>query len=197
MELNRSIYFTVNDWSCELRNLHPVDVSSEYIDGLKRQNKYLMNVPQDVSLESQKNYIKKILFSKENSICGIFINGGLVGTSGVQFSGNVSKYIDASTEKIATMGIFLFDQQIRGTGFGKTLVWASTYLLHYCTGMEWFGAGMEKENIPSLKSFLSCGFKRANADNEGVKVFLNYTDLIKPEIISSISIREIDQKEQN
>ena len=78
-------------------------------------------------------------------------------------------------------------------GLGKTLVWASTYLFYECTRIEWFGAGMAKENVSSLKSFLSCGFTQVYEDEESCRVLLNYSELIKPEFISEISIHEIGQ----
>ena len=50
---------------------------------------------------------------------------------------------------LATVGIFIFNKSYRGTGLGKALVWASTYLFHECTQIKWFGAGMQKNNNPS------------------------------------------------
>ena len=74
---------------------------------------------------------------------------------------------------------------------GTTLVWATTYLYHNCVQVEWFGAGMEKENIPSLKSFLSCGYRKIYEDKENCKVLLNYSELTKPRFIKDITIREV------
>jgi hypothetical protein len=192
MELDRSIFFNLNDRCCEFRNLHPTDVSGEYIHGLKKQNKYLMNVPQKISFESQKNYIEKIIFSNNDCIFGIFVNNDLIGTSGIQLSQNLSKYVNSFEEKIATIGIFIFHKKILSSGFGKILVWSSTYLYHFCTGTKWFGAGMENENIPSIKSFLSCGFNKSSYINGITRVYINYEDLIKPDNITNTSIIKID-----
>ena len=51
---------------------------------------------------------------------------------------------------------------------------------------------MEKENIISLKSFLSCSFRQINEDEEICKVLLNYSELTKPEFIKDEEIQSIN-----
>ena len=77
-------------------------------------------------------------------------------------------------------------------GLGKTLAWAGTYLFHNSTQAEWFGASIEKNNIPSLKSFLACGFSQIYEDEKCCKVLLNNSELTKPEFIKDESIRKVD-----
>ena len=177
--------------NCEFRTLHGSDVSKEYVDGLKQQTKYIMNIPKNVSISSQKKYVKDILCSKDDTICGLFINNKLVGTAGVQSSRSFLLSNKVTTEYVATIGIFLFNKRYRGMGLGKTLVWAATYLFHNASKLEWFGSGMAKENIPSLKSFLSCGFRKNYEDKENCKVLLNYSELTKPRFIKDSTIREV------
>jgi len=195
MDLGRSLLFRIKDASCEFRTINEIDVSQEYIDGLNEQNEYIENIPGEVSFYSQKKYIKDIINSKNDSICGLFFDGELVGTAGIQLSLSESRILDtvAQKAKLVTIGIFVFNKSYRGMGLGKTLVWAVTYLFHNFTKSEWFGAGMEKENIPSLKSFLSCGFKQVYEDEENYKVLLNYSGLIKPEFIKSEAIEVVNQ----
>jgi hypothetical protein len=50
---------------------------------------------------------------------------------------------------------------------------------------------MEKENIPSLKSFLSCGYRKIYEDKENCKVLLNHSELTKPRFIKASTIREV------
>ena len=142
-----------------------------------------MNIPEKISISKQKKYINDILGSKDNTICGLFINNKLVGTVGVQSSTSFIKYIKYPVEYVAVMGIFVLNKSYRGRGLGKTLVWASTYLFHDSTQTEWFGAGMKKQNIPSLKSFLSCGFKCVYEDAQRCHVLLKYSGMIRPHFI--------------
>ena len=109
----------------------------------------------------------------------------MVGTAGVQQSLSESflRNIDVNVEKLATVGIFIFNKKFRGMVIGKTMVWIATSLFYKCTKVEWFGAGMEKENIPSYKSFLSCGYQKVLNKDKYCKVMINISDLKKPEFV--------------
>jgi len=192
MELNKSLSFKIYDLICEFKTLHNVDVIKEYVDGLREQTEYIENIPADVSISKQQKYIQEILLSEGDTICGLFINNKLVGTAGIQSSTLYLQYIEVPAKFVATIGIFLFDKNYRGMKLGTTLVWAATYLYHNCVQVEWFGAGMEKENIPSMKSFLSCGFKKIYEDKENCRVLINYSKLTKPEFIEDETIQEVN-----
>ena len=192
MELDKSLFFKIKDMNCEFRTLHDSDVSKEYVDGLKQQTKYIMNIPKNVSISSQKKYVKDILYSTDDTICGLFINNKLIGTAGIQSSTSYSQYIEIPAEYVASIGIFLFNKGYRGMGLGKTLVWSATYLCHNAIQADWFGAGMAIENIPSLQSFLSCGFRQIYEDEENCIVLLNYPELTKPRFIKDETIHEVD-----
>ena len=192
MELEKSIIFRINDFNSEFRSLNESDVSQNYIDGLKEQKEYVENIPVHVSASSQKKYINDINVSKENTICGLFLNRELVGTSGVQLSTSFLRDVNVPIENIATIGIFLVSKNFRGMGLGKTLVWSATRLFHDATQIDWFGAGMAKRNIPSLKSFLSCGFRKVYENEKNCRVLLNYSELMKPDLITDEAIRKVD-----
>ena len=190
MELGKSAFFKINNMNCEFRILHVSDVSKEYVDGLKEQTKYIINIPKNVSISSQKKYVKDVLCSKDDTICGLFINNKLVGTAGIQSSTLYLQYIEVPAKFVATIGIFLFDKNYQGMKLGTTLVWAATNLYHNCVQVEWFGAGMKKENIPSMKSFLSCGFKQIYEDKKSCRVLINFFELIKSRFIKDSTICE-------
>ena len=188
MELKKILNFNLKHLDCELRNIYPDDISLEYIEGLKNQEKYIENIPHKISFQSQKRYINNILYSKNNIITGFFIKGNLVGTSGIQISNN-NEYFHQLKQNIFSIGIFIFDKNKRGMGFGKILVWASLFLHHYCFGSDIYFAGMNIENIPSLRTFLSCGFK-INYKNEDLYfVSLKYDNLIQPKNVLNIKIK--------
>ena len=62
------------------------------------------------------------------------------------------------------------------------------YFLKETIGNKLFSAGMKKENIPSYKSFISCGFRKWKEDEEKFMVKLNIRSLVKPEDISQIEV---------
>ena len=195
MELEKSILFKINDLICEFRTIYEADVSQEYIDGLIEQNEYIENIPANVSFSIQKKYIKETINSNNSTICGLFFDGEFVGTAGIQLSFFESflQNTESQVGELATIGIFVFNKSYRGMGLGKTLVWAAMYLFHNSTQTEWFGAGMAKKNIPSLKSFISCGFRQVYEDEKNYKVLLNYSELTKPEFIKDEAIKVVNQ----
>ena len=192
MELKKSIIFKINDYNCEFRNITESDVSQDYVTGLKKHKEYIEKIPNHVSLMSQKKYVHEIHWSVDDTIFGLFVNNKLIGTSGVQSGVELLQYFQVPAKSIATIGIFIFDENYQKMGLGKTLVWASSYLFLCCTGSEWFGAGMKIKNIPSMRSFLSCGFRKINEDEDKCRVLINYSNLIKPGFIHGAEIRNND-----
>jgi len=194
LELKNSISFEISDFTCELGSLNESDVNQSYVNGLKEQTEYIENIPIHVNVSSQKKYINDILNSEGDTICGLFINNELVGTAGVRSSTSFLKHTEVPAECVVTIGIFLFYKSYRGMGLGKTLVWGTTYLCHNSFQAEWFGAAMARGNIPSLKSFLSCGFSEISQDEEIIRVLLNYSELKRPEFIKHVAIHGVNQR---
>ena len=192
MELEKYIKFNFKNFSCEFKTMIELDVSQDYVEYLQEQNEYIQNIPADNSVLSQKKYVKGILSSEMDTICGLYIDRKLAGSSGIQTSSTFLNEFFTSGQNIASIGILLFNKNYQGIGLGKVLVWASTYLLHECTQTEWFCAGILKRNIASLKSFLACGFKKIDENEDVIKVILNYSELIKPKLIKSEVILNVD-----
>ena len=195
MKLEKSLKFHIADMRCLFRTINSSDVTKAYVNGLKEQTKYIENIPDNINISNQKKYVNNIIMSKDDTICGLFLDKVLVGTAGVQLSLPESFLIniDFKVSKIATVGIFIFNKNYRGMGLGKTLVWASTYLFYECTRIEWFGAGMKKDNAPSYKSFLSCGYKDVlGKEKECDHTIVNISELNKPELINSVVLTEYE-----
>jgi len=190
MELEKLLTFEIKDKKLLFRTIVESDVTEDYVTGLREQAEYIENIPNNINISNQKEYVNNTNFSEYNTICGLFLDEVLVGTAGVQLSLSDSflKNIDIQVAMLATVGIFIFNKSYRGMGLGKILVWASTYLFHECTRIEWFGAGMAKENIPSLKSFLSCGFQKVYEDYEVCKTLLNQSNLVTPSFIHGVKL---------
>lgn len=192
MELEKILTFNIGKEHCEFRTIHESDVNQSYIKGLREQKQYIEHIPDNATISSQKNYIYEVLKSKGDTICGLFLNGELVATAGVQlsFSESFLQGIMPLNGKLATIGIFVFNKNYRGMGLGKALVWASAYLFHECTQTKGYGAGMEKENVASYKPFLDCGIKKFYEDEKFYKVYINYKQLIKPGFLCDVELYE-------
>lgn len=193
LELRKTLKFIIDTSECIFRTLSPEDVSEFYAHSLRKERELLEKVPEDITIKWQQNYIKKFLLSPCDTICGLFMDSELIGTSGIQ---NISvNGIATRCIKMAkgytydcTLGIFVLSEMLRGRGYGRTLVWASCYLVNNCFGVETFKASMKKNNIPSLKSFLACGFQVKEESIDGLNVELKIGDLLKPEFIDKIII---------
>lgn len=178
MEIDKKITFYCNNKRSEFRMLTINDVTESYIQGLRNQRQFLENRKPDISVAQQQEYIKNILSSDFDTICGLLVNSKLIGTSGIQ---------DIQKDGFTTMGIFVFEERLRGRGYGKTLVWCSCSLLSTCCGIAKVAAGVKKINVPSLKSFLSCGFEIVKEKADNYLLQLRCENLIKPDIVSNVS----------
>lgn len=180
MYLHNKITFVFNDLNCECRTIKAIDVSDEYVSGLKAQTEFIENISGNITLTTQKKYINSIHHSKGDVICGLFVDSELIATSGIQASSTFLNKTEMPADIIAVIGIFVFNRKYRGVGFGKIMVWAATHLYHNCIQIKWFGAGMAKKNTPSLKSFISCGYRVVYEDDNNYKVLVNCSELNKP-----------------
>lgn len=175
MYIENKIVFELNACRCEYRALKPDDVTDEYVEALVNDTGFIENA-QGVTVQTQRKYVQSIVDSQSNAICGVFYNNTLAGTSGIQFEATR-----------ATFGILVFDRY-RGLGLGKSLVWLASVYCSEFFDVDCFCAGAKEENIPSIRSFLSCGFKEKNK-NCGTLYFECFEDLlIKPEIISQYEV---------
>jgi len=173
------IIFKRGSDSYELGSLGEYDVTDRYVKALRDQKSYIQNTHADINLEKQRTYVKKIRSSKNDGILGLFLNGSLIGTSGVQ---------NIMGKGFATIGIFVFDKEARGKGYGKTLVWASSWLLSQVFDCSQLSAGMEKTNIPSFKAFKSCGYTVLRETDDVYIVKLDAPDLIAPDQITGVRL---------
>ncbi len=182
MELNHKIVFNIKLAVVELRCVKPSDVTNAYVDGLKSQREYLIWNSENITLKKQQDYVYKIAVSSNDIILGLFINSILIGTAGVQ---------NLLTEKKPTIGIFIFSESQRQRGLGKALLWSGSYLLNKSIGIMHIYANMAKNNVPSLKSFLSCGYKIIEESESEYWVGLDINNLSKPAFITNCKLVDL------
>ncbi|MDP2685119.1 MAG: GNAT family N-acetyltransferase [bacterium] len=179
MKLEKKLLFTHKLGNCEFRTISEKDISEDYLMGLREESKYIKYIPENVNRTAQAQYIRDIIDSERNTICGLFLNSELIGTAGIQ---NISE-----GQKVS-IGFLLFNKTLRGNGFGKVLVWASCFLTNSDKMSTVFFAGMKKENLASLKACLSCGFIVNSESLDAYIVELLFKDLQIPTIIGDINV---------
>lgn len=180
MELEKNLTFIGKDGDFTFRSLSEEDVTDSYVNALKNQRAFLTANPENIDLHWQQKYIRDIRLSEFDTICGLFSNSVLVGTAGIQ---NIKK------SETATIGIFVFDPELRGKGYGKTLIWSGCYLISYLFGVSSFAAGAKKSNVASWKAFLSCGFQIVGEGKDVLKLALEIGDLRRPDFIDNIKVK--------
>ena len=194
MDLDKYLAFFLRAEKCQFRVVLPHEVTESYIIGLREQERYLINTNRKISLPEQSTYVAHILESSNDLLMGLFVEGELVGTSGIQMFGEPCQEGISSDASYATMGVFVFDPSDRGRGYGKTMLWAGVYLLNSTLKMSIFRAGMEKQNIPSFRTFFSCGFRKYEEVGSTFKLSLMIDQLKKPAFITDISVSSLSQK---
>lgn len=179
MFLGKQLRLVVGRQASLFRNIVPEDVTQSYIDALMSQKRFISNNPENIDINWQQNYIRNILMSKHDTICGLFIKSKLIGTSGIQ---GIRK------DRRTNIGIFVLEETLRGKGYGKTLVWSSCFTVNKCFGIDYFMAGMRKENLPSMKAFLACGFEIVYEDERKYEVGVTLDQLHRPESVKTVNI---------
>ncbi len=179
MELEKKIKLNYNGQEGEFRTLNVEDVGQSYVRCLRDQRHFIDNNRDGVTVEKQWEYIKNILLSEKGTISGLFINGILIGTTGVQ---NIEKGC------LSTVGVFVLEKEMRGKGYGKALIWAACKLTNACCDVDKFSGSMKKINISSYKAFASCGFKTVKEEGGSLHLHLHINDLIKPSLVFWYSI---------
>ena len=189
MKFNYKLNLVIGGKKITFRTLYPNDVSNSYINSLKEECKYIQNIPKNIDIEKQKKYIQELLLSPSNTICGLFSGKRLIGTAGIQnlFGNDLVEVVDGYT-KNCTVGILVLSKASRGKGYGKLLVWTSCILAHYCYGTSIFEACMNITNVPSLKSFLVCGFDIIKENGKSFNVAINFDNLIRPRFIDNVIV---------
>ncbi len=178
MYCKAELLFQIDDKFCKYRVLKQLDVSKEYVETLKNDSGYIEN--KQTSIKAQQEYIRDLRNSKSQLIGGIFANNLLVGTAGIQID-----------ETSATIGILVFEKY-RGLGLGKVLVWAASEYAYKVLSKDKFNAGAMVENLPSIRSFISCGFKETYRGNE-CSLNAGYSQIIKPSSINDFKVLNNDK----
>lgn len=194
MNVSKLLEFRIDKTPFVFRNIDPHDVTEKYTYALEKEGGRIQGIPADINITKQMNYIQKVLRSPWDTIFGLFLESRLIGTAGVQNilsdkkSNRPIKMANGYTHN-CTIGIFIIDKTNRGLGYGKTLIWASCNLIYHCRHISVFKACIEKDNIPSIKSFLSCGFTIEAESDTSLDVSLKIDRLKCPEFIEDVRLK--------
>lgn len=70
METNKKLSFAIQEKDFVFRSLKEADVTEAYVHALKKQKSYLTNNPDNITVQWQQEYIRKIIASPFDAIFG-------------------------------------------------------------------------------------------------------------------------------
>ena len=185
MVVDEQLVFTHRQVRYSIRDVVVSDINATYLAALRQGSPFISGIPKQVTRESQAEYVSSISESAQNWFFGLFADGDLIATSGIQVRG-VDSFLTASAAatyaepRVATVGIFIFDQRYRGKGLGSVLVWSAVALHNHAKVTSLYGAGMHVRNTPSLRSFLVVGFVIVETAGDYHRVMAPASEVTKP-----------------
>lgn len=136
-------------------------INKEFIQKL-RINKNILN--KKFTIEDQKKYINSINISEKDLILSVKLNSKFIGTIGLQ---NLNK-------KFCHIGVFIFSESALKKKISKYFLIAAILLVNFFFKKEFFMAGINNDNLPSIKSFSSVGFSKIK--NSELKKYVSVQD---------------------
>jgi len=177
MDLYGQLKYRIGEQQFAVRSITEKDVKKEYVEALMKQRAYLTNNPESITIDWQKRYVENIRRSQADALCGLFRTSQLIATAGVQ---------NVRAGETTTIGIFVLDENARGLGFGKAVLWSTCHLVYEIYNVGSFEAGVKNSNVPSMRSFLSVGFGVKEERSDSYRFRLEINQLRKPENIEDV-----------
>jgi RimJ/RimL family protein N-acetyltransferase len=182
MDVYGRLKYRIGEQQFAVRSVTEQDVTKEYVEALMKQRAYLTNNPESITIDWQKKYVEAIRRSQVDALCGLFRTSQLIATAGVQ---------NIRAGETSTIGIFVLDENARGRGFGKAVLWSTCHLVHEIYHVGGFEAGVKCTNVPSIKSFLSVGFGVKEERSDSYRFRVEIDRLRKPEKIEDVILERV------
>jgi RimJ/RimL family protein N-acetyltransferase len=142
------------DGDAYLRPVLSSDISEAYVSGLNDPvvNRFLGQSRQSTqTIETVRAYVEANVQNPHDVLFGIFIDRALRGT--------VRLHDIRDDEKVATVGILVFDKDYWRKGWASRAIAAVVQFASRDLGIRKFQAGMVAQNRASRNTFASLGFK--------------------------------------
>jgi RimJ/RimL family protein N-acetyltransferase len=91
-------------------------------------------------------------------------------------------------QEVATVGVFIFREEMRGHGIGHCLLFGACFLLHRDIDSSYFGAEIDLANIASIALFGKCGFSKKGGDANNVILLAWKDELRRPTDMTEIKV---------
>jgi RimJ/RimL family protein N-acetyltransferase len=156
MILSSELRLLKGNTQCVARSVCPSDITKEYIDSLRSNNRLIKYSGEKIDANAQANYVERISVSRRDVLIGFFQNGELLGTCGMQ---------KLSQDDLWAVGVLLFDKLPRAQGWGRALLWSSCALMSEAKKAKRFVASTRTDNFAAQGAFQSIGFREIIRDD--------------------------------
>lgn len=136
-----------------LKIIQPSDVDSNYVDGINNPevSRWLISADRrKLSKDDIVSYVNTNNNDPDSLLLGFYLGGKLRGTS----------RLHNTTQKCADVGVAVFDVNIWGKSWAASVIVSLCDIAHERFNITSFKAGIDVNNIASIKAFSKAGFER-------------------------------------
>jgi len=163
----------------EFRHLGCSDVNQEWVDAVNASRSTLETVDKPVTIESQREYICAIERDPGKKIYGLFMDGTLVGTCGVQLPGT-----------LPDVGYLVFPPY-RGQGYATEMIRRAAEIYRCCMSTADVG------NVPALRAALSAGAWACRSGRHWIWIIFDEKIRIGKKHINEIHLKGLTELEES
>ena len=165
MEFKNKLQIKFKNNNFTIKQIKKTHINYKYVNVMIRY-KFFLSFPK-ISITKQKDYIDKIIKSKTKIILGLYMGKNLIFSSGIQV---------LKRNKIS-LGILNIDTKYKRKGIAKVFLYCIMYYFKNFLNIKNFIAGVDMQNLPSLKLFKSLNFKLKYKNNKSYIFELNSNNL--------------------
>lgn len=158
-----------------LKILSTSDVDCSYVDGINNPqlSRWLISSKEEnFSTDAIISYVEANNSDPGSLLFGFYLNGRLRGTARLH---------NANTEYV-NIGLAIFDVSIWGRSWASSIIGSLCDITHKKFKISTFKAGIDTNNIASIKAFSKAGFKKAS--NETIQYELGTSFFMFKQFIS-------------
>jgi len=165
MKFKYRLYIKFKNNNYIIKQIKKNHVNYKYVKSILK-HKNILSFPQ-ISIAKQKNYIDKIIRSKTKIILGLYKGKNLIFSSGIQ----------VLKKNNICLGILNIDSKYKGKGIAKVFLYTIMIYFKNFLNIKKFIAGVDMQNLPSLKLFKSLNFKLKYKKEKSYLFELNSSNL--------------------
>tara|TARA_A100000164_G_scaffold378622_1_gene420697 strand:+ start:126 stop:656 length:531 start_codon:yes stop_codon:yes gene_type:complete len=165
MEFKKRLYIKLKNKRFVIKQIKKAHIGYKYIKSIERY-KFYLSFPK-ANIKKQKDYIDSITKSKTKLILGFYKGKNLIFSSGLQLL----------RKKKISLGILNIDSKYKKKGIAKVFLYTIMKYFKNYFHIKYFIAGVDIQNLPSVKLFKSLNFKLKNKNEKNYLFEINSNNL--------------------